>query len=214
TAGWFTNNAADMATAIDALVSPTSKSTPPRGCYLDWPDLDADVRAAYANAAARFTSSAAPATTKTFRHSFERSVETYSTVVAFEAWQVHKSWADRYREQYDPVVWQRLERGMRVTDAQYEAARQECHVLHAVWSNFFCDFDFLVMPATPFGALTKAGGTLANRQRLIALTSPASIGGLPVLTIPVTLPSGLTTGLQIIAPNPKSAVWSWALKRS
>jgi amidase/aspartyl-tRNA(Asn)/glutamyl-tRNA(Gln) amidotransferase subunit A len=43
---------------------------------------------------------------------------------------------------------------------------------------------------------------------------PASLGGLPVLTIPVPLPSGLTTGLQIILPAADSPVVSWLLRQS
>jgi len=68
------------------------------------------------------------------------------------------------------------------------------------------------MPATPFAALEKGGYTPANRLRMLGLTAPASLAGLPVLTIPVPLPSGLSTGLQIMVVDPKSPVISWALK--
>ena len=70
------------------------------------------------------------------------------------------------------------------------------------------------MPASPCPALTKAECTLENRQRILTLMAPASIGGLPVLTLPVTLPSGLTTGLQIVVNHPQSPVVNWALERS
>jgi amidase/aspartyl-tRNA(Asn)/glutamyl-tRNA(Gln) amidotransferase subunit A len=36
---------------------------------------------------------------------------------------------------------------------------------------------------------------------------------LAVLTIPVALPSGLTTGLQVILPKANSAVVPWLLSR-
>ena len=69
-----------------------------------------------------------------------------------------------------------------------------------------------MLPASPSPALTKAECTLENRNRILTLTSPATIGGLPVLTLPVPLPSGLTTGLQIILPAQRSAVVPWALE--
>jgi aspartyl-tRNA(Asn)/glutamyl-tRNA(Gln) amidotransferase subunit A len=81
------------------------------------------------------------------------------------------------------------------------------------WTNFFLSADFLVLPATPFPALTKADCTPDYRSRLLALTAPASVGGLPVLTVPVALPSGLSTGLQIIVNHPQSPVVNWALEK-
>jgi amidase/aspartyl-tRNA(Asn)/glutamyl-tRNA(Gln) amidotransferase subunit A len=36
---------------------------------------------------------------------------------------------------------------------------------------------------------------------------------LPVLTVPVALPSGLSTGLQIIVNHPQSPVVNWALQQ-
>jgi amidase/aspartyl-tRNA(Asn)/glutamyl-tRNA(Gln) amidotransferase subunit A len=84
-------------------------------------------------------------------------------------------------------------------------------VVRALWTEYFRDYDFLIMAASPFAALTKADCTLANRSRILQLTAPASLGGLPTLTIPVPLPSGLTTGLQIIVNNPNSPVIPWAL---
>ena len=70
----------------------------------------------------------------------------------------------------------------------------------------------VVLPASPMAALAKPEFTLENRGRILALTAPASIGGLPVLTVPVPLPSGLTTGLQIVVNSPVSPVVNWALR--
>ena len=82
-----------------------------------------------------------------------------------------------------------------------------------LWTKFFLTYDFLILAATPFPAMTKAECTFENRMRILTLNAPASIGGLPVLTVPVTLPSGLTTGLQIIVNSPQSPVVNWVLGR-
>jgi len=83
--------------------------------------------------------------------------------------------------------------------------------LQATWSKFFLTYDFLVLPSTPCTALAKADCTPANRVRMLGLTAPASLGGLPVLALPVALPGGLSAGLQVIVNHPQSPVVSWAL---
>jgi amidase/aspartyl-tRNA(Asn)/glutamyl-tRNA(Gln) amidotransferase subunit A len=80
------------------------------------------------------------------------------------------------------------------------------------WTSYFLTFDFLILPAVHRPALTKAECTLPQRARLLALTAPASLGGLPVLTLPVGLDNGLSAGLQIIVNNPQSPVLPWALQ--
>jgi Asp-tRNA(Asn)/Glu-tRNA(Gln) amidotransferase A subunit family amidase len=97
--------------------------------------------------------------------------------------------------------------------AQLEAAQFRHAVIKLMWTRFFLTYDFLILPATPFPALRKADCTLEHRNRLLALTAPASLGGLPVLTLPVPLGEGLSTGLQIIVNDPLSPVIPWALAR-
>jgi amidase/aspartyl-tRNA(Asn)/glutamyl-tRNA(Gln) amidotransferase subunit A len=101
-----------------------------------------------------------------------------------------------------------------LTDDQRERARRSALTIRAAWTDYFRDHDFLLLPGSPFPALTKAGCTAENRSRILALTAPASIGGLPVLSVPVSLHAGLTTGLQIIVPEPHSPAIRWALDQA
>lgn len=213
TAGWFTTNATDMLIAIAALAGQDEPAREPRGCYLELPGLDADVALACRRAALNFTTEAAPALRDQLLHAFAPSIDTYNTIVAREAWAVHRDWAERYRERYSPAVWQRLNRVHGITPAQVTTAESHTVALRAAWSEYFSAHDFLVLPASPAPALTKEECTLENRTRILTLTAPASIGGLPVLTIPVTLPSGLTTGLQIVVSQPRSAAIAWVLRQ-
>lgn len=211
TAGWFTANAADMRATIAALIGLKPATTRPRGLYLELPVLDPDVTQACRAAAARFSLVTDTATIAHLIAGFARSVDTYNTIVAVEAWDVHKSWAERFRERYDPGVWQRLNRVHAISPGQIDAARTDLANVVDLWKSYFHTYDFLILPASPTPALTKAECTLANRTRILTLTAPASLGGLPVLTIPLALPSGLTTGLQIIVNHAKSPVIDWAL---
>lgn len=212
TAGWFTASARDMATANRALVGMGASRTDPHGCYVELPGLDPEVALACRQAAARFATPS-PEVENECRAAFANSADTYNTVVADEAWAVHHTWADRFQARYDPAVWQRLNRVHGLTAAQRESARQSTDVIHRLWRECFQRQDFIVLPASPFAALTKAGCTLENRNRILALTSPASIGGCPVLTVPVALPSGLTTGLQVVVSRADSPAIGWVLEQ-
>ncbi len=213
TAGWFTANAADMRLAISALIDVQPAREAPRGCYLDWPDLEPDVARACRESATRFAPPADRETGDALLAGFSSNADAYNTIVAVEAWQVHQAWAQRFRNRYDPAVRQRLNRVHTLTAAQIDAAQRRLAATRDLWAKFFQSYDFLVLPATPFGALTKPECSLAKRNRLLALTAPASLGGLPVLTIPVPLPSGLTSGLQIVVKDPRSPVSDWALSQ-
>jgi amidase/aspartyl-tRNA(Asn)/glutamyl-tRNA(Gln) amidotransferase subunit A len=210
TAGWFTANAGDMAAAIGSLTGLAASLRTPRGCYVELSGLEPDVALACNTAAARIASVDASAGAAV-KAALEQSVDTYNTVVADEAWRVHLSWAARFQDRYDPAVWQRLNRVHALTGQQREAARQSTAAIQRMWQDYFRSHDFLVLAASPFPAPTKAECTLENRTRILTLTSPASIGGYPVLTVPLPLPSGLTTGLQIVVPQVNSAAIGWVL---
>lgn len=208
TAGWFTRGAEDMRTTLDALVPPEPEAArTPRGFHLPLPDVDSDVAEACAAAATGICETAPAELSRELLAGFEPALAAYHTIVAVEAWEVHRGWAAAHQERYDPLVWQRLLRHREINAEQAAAARKTVQAVRDVWSAYFRQHDFLVMPATPAAAPTKTGCTLEMRNRLIRITAPASLGGLPVLTVPVALPSGLSAGLQIVAPRSDSFVF-------
>jgi aspartyl-tRNA(Asn)/glutamyl-tRNA(Gln) amidotransferase subunit A len=213
TAGWFTANAEDMRMALAALVGLRTSERTPRGCYLELPGLDPEVATAFRAGAERLTNAADAATRHGLLDGFKHAVETYNTIAIIEAWKVHAPWAARFQARYDPAVWQRLNRFHSLTPREIEEARLRSVAIRLAWTSYLLTFDFLILPASPAAAFTKSECTPENRTRILTLTAPASIGGLPTLTLPVELPSGLTTGLQVIVNNPQSPVLNWALER-
>jgi aspartyl-tRNA(Asn)/glutamyl-tRNA(Gln) amidotransferase subunit A len=212
TAGWFTRTAGDMRTAISVLGGIRTSERVPRGCYLETPGVDPDVAAACRAAAASLAPPAEAATRDELLAKFLAAAEVYGVLAGTETWKMQKKWADKYRDRYGPLVRERIERARSISRAQVAAVEPSQAALKLVWTQFFTGNDFLVMPATPFPALAKADCNHANRLRLLSLTAPASLAGLPVLTIPVALPSGMSTGLQVIVNDPQSPVIPWALK--
>jgi amidase/aspartyl-tRNA(Asn)/glutamyl-tRNA(Gln) amidotransferase subunit A len=212
TAGWFTANAKDMQAALAALVGPLEpRRSVPQGVYLELPGLDPEVAVACRDAAQRLAAPATPELTATLLAVFAPASDAYHTIVAREAWAVHASWAEKFRASYDPAVWQRLNRAHALTAEQIAFAAATLASVRRGWAEYFRDHDFLILPATPCPAPTKAECTLEMRHRLIRLTAPASLGGLPVLTVPVPLPGGFTTGLQIVLPRAAGPVAGWVL---
>jgi len=211
TAGWFTRTASDMSRAMAALVGLRTSNQTPKGCYLEMPGLDPEVAEACRAAAAELTPPADASTRAELLAKFAPAAEIYGVLAGRESWGIHRKWAEKYRGRYGRLVQDRLDRARAISQAQIAAVQPSYEALRLAWTKFFLTYDFLVMPASPFPALAKADCIPANRLRMLGLTAPAGLGALPVMTIPVPLPSGLSTGLQVIVNHPQSPVISWVL---
>jgi amidase/aspartyl-tRNA(Asn)/glutamyl-tRNA(Gln) amidotransferase subunit A len=216
-AGWFTAGAADMLVAIRALAgAPATARAKPKGCYLNArklvPGMDPAVATACDYAAASLSAHADPVAEASLILSWHHAVETYVTIGMSEAHAVHRDWLAPYREHYDPVVWRRFTDAGLFSAEDISAAHERRETIRSVWRDFFRAYDFLVLPAVPCAAPTKADATPELRRSILTLTAPASLGGLPVLTLPVPLASGLSAGLQVIVPAAGSPALSHLLQ--
>ena len=222
TVGWMTAVADDMLATLDALLPATSPppaatTRPARGISLPAESVgvtcESDVAEAIAAAVRDWAPTAPPEVAREFTAAHAAGATTYSVLQSTEALAVHAAWLDLHREHYGENVWKLIDRGRHWTDAQRADAAFSLAAVRRFWTQFFLSYDFLVLPATPFPALTKAECTPANRARLLALTAPASLAGLPVLTLPVALPDGLVTGVQVIVNQCRSPVLHEVLRR-
>jgi aspartyl-tRNA(Asn)/glutamyl-tRNA(Gln) amidotransferase subunit A len=211
TAGWFTRTAWDMRQVLEAVVGLRTSEQIPNGCYLEMPGLDPEVAAACREAALELTRPADASTSSELLSKFAPAAETYGVLAGLESWKIHRKWAEKYRNRYGPLLQDRLDRARGISPAQVAAVEPSYEAIRLTWTKFFLTYDYLVMPASPFPALAKADCTHANRLRMMNLTTPASLGALPVITIPVPLPSGMSTGLQVILNHPQSPVAPWVL---
>ena len=197
--------------------SPNQKTITPRGCYLPGrgilPSMDPVIDSACEQAAAQFSTRADAASEATLLSSWKDAVDAYLTIGMSEAHTYHRDWLAPFHEHYDPVIWQRFTDAGRYPAEKIAAARATLQRVRGTWAQFFATFDFLVLPSAPTSAPTKAECTTELRRGILALTAPASLGGLPCLSVPVSLPSGLSAGLQIILPVANSPVVPWILSR-
>jgi Asp-tRNA(Asn)/Glu-tRNA(Gln) amidotransferase A subunit family amidase len=215
TAGWFTASAADMLAMWRAMVDGAPSQATPHGCYLPMSALlssaDPAIARACDEAAAGWGERADPRTETLLLESWEGSIDAYLTIGMSEANAVHRDWLAPYRDHYDPVIWQRFHDAGNYPPEKVASARAKQKEIWTAWRQFFLNYDYLILPAAPCPAPRKVDCTVELRRSIIRLTAPASLGGLPVLSIPVPLPSGLTGGLQIIVPVANSAVIPWIL---
>jgi aspartyl-tRNA(Asn)/glutamyl-tRNA(Gln) amidotransferase subunit A len=213
TAGWFTRTAADLLAVNGALLGLGTCQRELHGCYLEFGELDPEIATACRTAAERLCAPADDATRQQLAAAFEGAAPAYLTLTSAEAALGHAAWLDRHRERYSAVVWQRLDRGRHWSKTESIAAEVRRRFIRHTLTSYFLTFDFLVLPATPCAALTKAECDQRNRERILTLTAPASLAGLPLVVLPVPLPSGLTGGLQVIVNSVRSPVIPWALTR-
>jgi amidase/aspartyl-tRNA(Asn)/glutamyl-tRNA(Gln) amidotransferase subunit A len=143
--------------------------------------------------------------------SWREAVDAYLTIGMSEAHAVHRDWLAPYREHYDPVIWQRFTDAGHFPADQIARAHATLAEVRSAFAGYFSRHDFLVLPAVPGPAPRKADCTPELRRDILTLTAPASLAGLPVLSLPVALPSDLTAGLQVILPAADSPVVPWVL---
>jgi aspartyl-tRNA(Asn)/glutamyl-tRNA(Gln) amidotransferase subunit A len=214
TPGFFTGNAADLRTLLDALVpAAPAPARALRGAHLALPGLEPAVARAFTAAASRLAEPLPAASADALRALFTPAAELYAILGGAETWRLHAPFYERYRDRYDPNVRARIDRARTLTAADIDRAQANRDAITAAWASLFSEYDYVVLPASPCPAITKTECTLEMRSRILGLTVPASMASLPVLALPVPLPDtgGLTTALQVVVPSVDSPAIRHAL---
>lgn len=140
------------------------------------------------------------------------AVEAFHVLQSREALHVHRNWLARAGDAYDPVVRGRIERGDQWTQEQLQAARAARMQLFADLDRVFAEADVLLLPVSSDPA-PRLPMREAQRNHLLRHTVPASLAGLPVLTLPHATPKG-HLGLQcLLAPSRWRGILSKLLER-
>ncbi len=204
TAGWFTHNPEDMAVLIRLLLEdPAPVDIELRGLRLAPGTAVSDpyLTAACDQLYEALRLAVDSETERAFEAACADLVTHYAVIQSREAFTVHEPWLDRYRDQYGPAVWARIDRGRHWSPGQVSAAETAREGLVTFFRTLFEDWDYVVIPAVPVTAPRASDLDEELRTCLLTLTAPASLAALPVLTLPVPLPDGLSGGLQLIFPD-------------
>ncbi len=217
TAGWLTRTIEDLRRVHVALHGDfAATETTPRGAWIS-PAVFGDERlpenqqhlSAVAN---RFTDKVLDADDP-FCRALQDCTLPYSILQSTEAYAIHQGTLDSRRADYGEAVWQRIDRGRRWTAAQLEAAQVKHMQVRLAFARFFETHDFVILPVSIEPAPKQGQLTQELRDSLLNFTTPVSLAGLPALTVPVPLPSGLSLGVQIVFPSVRSSAINWIMTR-
>jgi Asp-tRNA(Asn)/Glu-tRNA(Gln) amidotransferase A subunit family amidase len=142
---------------------------------------------------------------------WEEALKLFVPIQAYEAASVHREFLTEHSHEYDPAILGRLQLGLELSAAEYRELQQlRLKFVHDRLLPLFSESEFLLAPATPVRELTARTNHSANRPRLLGLTTPASLGGMPVLTVPFN-PGAPGIGFQLIGrPGADTRLWALA----
>ena len=117
---------------------------------------------------------------------------------AREAAEVHAGLFAEHRARYGENVAVKIERALRITDAEAAAARRALDGYRERMAQRTAGVDLVVTPTVPMVAPPTGIGDLALRERMIELTFPWSAVGAPALALPCgPAEDGLPASVQL-----------------
>lgn len=125
----------------------------------------------------------------------EELTATFGRISGYEAGQFHSAWVETHPELYGEDVLGRLRDGMRVTEEEYERAREEQTRWRAALADAMAGWDALLLPAT--ACVAPRLDDPDRREPLTRFLRPFSVTGQPVVVVPAPSP-GLPVGIQVV----------------
>lgn len=121
---------------------------------------------------------------------WENLIEIFAGIQAHEAAHIHAGNFDSFTA----PIRERLQWGASLSAETLASLRQRreefCGRMDTLWDNY----DFLLLPAAPVSVLLAGADHSKTRQRLLRYTVPASLSGLPAVTVPMR-----HGGMQLLA---------------
>jgi aspartyl-tRNA(Asn)/glutamyl-tRNA(Gln) amidotransferase subunit A len=137
------------------------------------------------------------ATLSSFDTAFwNESPQIYSPIVASEAASIHRG----HFQHFEPVIAERLAWGASITATELTSLRNRLEQFRSQMSALFERFDLLIAPSTPVSKLHAGHDHTESRKAILCYTTPASLAGLPAVTLPGEhIGAALGTGVQLLA---------------
>jgi Asp-tRNA(Asn)/Glu-tRNA(Gln) amidotransferase A subunit family amidase len=128
------------------------------------------------------------------------STEIYAPIQANEAAAIHRQHFGKLLPTLDPAIAKRLQWGASLTDQDMDALRSRHDYFRAAIAALLAQFDFLLVPSAPVNRLPVGEDYTNARNGILRYTTPFSLSGLPVVTLPGELiGEAVGTGVQLAA---------------
>lgn len=124
--------------------------------------------------------------------SWAEAFEIFAPIQAFEAARLHAGHFGHFEES----IRQRLEWGASLGAAEIAALRHRHRSFRTRMDDLFAEHDLILLPASPFTRLDAGADHSQTRSRILRYTTPFSLAGVPVVTIPCAV-----GGMQLAAAN-------------
>ena len=121
---------------------------------------------------------------------WDGAFEIFAPIQASEAARIH---AGHYAE-FEPAIRERLEWGNRLTAAEVAALRERHEAFRTRIDELLKEHQVLILPASPVKRLAMGADHSKTRARLLRYTTPFSLAGVPVVTVPCSV-----SGMQLAA---------------
>jgi aspartyl-tRNA(Asn)/glutamyl-tRNA(Gln) amidotransferase subunit A len=108
------------------------------------------------------------------------SFEIFAPIQAWEAARIHAG----HFEHFEPAIRERLEWGAKIADNEVAALRVRHTEFRSRVDELLATHQLLLMPASPVACLPAGADHSQTRKRLLRYTTPFSLAGVPVVTIP------------------------------
>ncbi len=210
TLGWLFQDLRDaplLAEALFGLRAPDKTETRFRiGCMHDdfLHDCDAQVLAGFAEWKRKLADSGAtiiPADTAYW----EEAPEIYAAITAHEAAAIHSANTGGDFSHFPTAIAERLAWGASLTVDAIEQLRARHTRFRERADAQLREFDFFIAPCAALHELAVGADHAASRQAILRYTTPMSLVGAPVVTLPTTA----GTGVQLICRRDDDASLLW-----
>jgi Asp-tRNA(Asn)/Glu-tRNA(Gln) amidotransferase A subunit family amidase len=118
--------------------------------------------------------------------------EIFAPIQASEAAHIHASHFDHF----EPSIRKRLEWGAQIDVAELAALRQRHQRFRTRMDALFAEHELILLPAAPVARLDAGADHSQTRARILRYTTPFSLAGVPVVTIPFNI-----GGMQLAAAH-------------
>jgi Asp-tRNA(Asn)/Glu-tRNA(Gln) amidotransferase A subunit family amidase len=126
---------------------------------------------------------------------WEDAMTIYAPIQASEAAAIHKPATGGDSSHFEPSIAERLTWGASIPPAEIEKFRQDHAAFREKTDALFRQHDFLIVPCAPISQLPAGADHTNTRKAILRYTTPFSLAGVPV----VTLPSQAGAGVQLAA---------------